>query len=169
MNAANVTVYALTISCSALTPPPIEAPIDLTATLTTLTSSWTTQKPRLNATSVSRRAPPSAARAGWIGCLHCLHPLYPKLDSETFRRADETSLAARRAVTANYSVPPGPETRIRSRGEPGTGGAPGGSITWLANMPPPSTVAVIPSGMITVTVPKKLNTLTSTTSPWSVA
>ena len=31
-------------------------PIDFTATLTTLTSSWTTEKPRLVATSVIRRA-----------------------------------------------------------------------------------------------------------------
>ena len=76
MNAANVTVYALTISCSALTPPPIEAPIDLTATLTTLTSSWTTQKPRLNATSVSRRAPLSVARSGWMGvCIACIRSI----------------------------------------------------------------------------------------------
>jgi hypothetical protein len=41
MNAAKVMVYALTTHWSALTPPRRSVPIDLTATLTTLTSSWT--------------------------------------------------------------------------------------------------------------------------------
>ena len=56
ISAANASVYALTIHCTALTPPPSAAPIDLPATLTTLTSSCTTPKPRLVATRVHRRA-----------------------------------------------------------------------------------------------------------------
>ena len=55
MHAANVIVYALTTHCRPLTPPPRSAPIDLIATLTIDTSSWTTAKPRLVATSVQRR------------------------------------------------------------------------------------------------------------------
>ncbi len=66
MKAANVTVYALTTSWSELTPSPSDAPIDLTATLTTLTSSWTTQKPRLVAISVRRRARMGAE----VDCIH---------------------------------------------------------------------------------------------------
>jgi len=46
-------VYALTIHCSAATPPPSASPIGRIATLTTLTSSWTTPKPRLIAMTVS--------------------------------------------------------------------------------------------------------------------
>jgi hypothetical protein len=52
MNEANMIVYALTIHCRAATPPPSASPIGLIATLTTLTSNWTTPKPRLIATTV---------------------------------------------------------------------------------------------------------------------
>jgi hypothetical protein len=51
MNAANVSVYASTTHCTPATPPPNVAPIDLTATFTTLTSSWTTANPRVTAAS----------------------------------------------------------------------------------------------------------------------
>ena len=64
MNAANAIVYALTTHCRPLTPPPRSAPIDLIATLTIETSSWTTAKPRLVATSVQRRVSTLEPAAG---------------------------------------------------------------------------------------------------------
>jgi hypothetical protein len=64
MNAANVIVYALTIHCSPATPPPRASPIGRIATLTTLTSSCTTAKPRLIASSVSRVPCPTVIGRG---------------------------------------------------------------------------------------------------------
>lgn len=46
-------VYALTTHCSWAMPPPKVAPICLTATLTTVTSSWITANPALAAISVA--------------------------------------------------------------------------------------------------------------------
>src|ERR1700691_1836363 len=63
ISAANATVYALTTHCSELTPPPSDSPIGLIATFTTLTSSCTTAKPRLVASSVQRRAARSCPAA----------------------------------------------------------------------------------------------------------
>jgi len=57
---------------------------------------------------------------------------------------------------------------MRSFGSSGTADA-GGSITWLANRPPPSTMTAIPSGTIRVTVPKKLKMSISTSGPASRA
>jgi hypothetical protein len=74
----------------------------------------------------------------------------PRRQPRTVSSCDEALLLR------TYSVPPGPLTRTRSFGDPGTGGELGDSITWLANIPPPSPLTVMPSGTISVTVPNRL-------------
>ena len=64
ISAASTRVYALTTHCSPVMPPPNEAPISFTATLTTVTSSWITPNPRLVAIRVAVSAQLSGRRGG---------------------------------------------------------------------------------------------------------